>query len=228
MWLLMSGCTWSGPACALVLRRTSCCGAAVLPPAPPACSAYSVLPLCCCRPAAEVANLTADTTSRPPLHPPPAAPLSATYQSSAGNTFVLNTTMLNFTEASRSCNMYGWHLAMFDSRQEQNEVEAFFTSSSYLLPTFHRQFWMGLIKRNGATWSFMDPSINTTYTNYNKPATPGNLCGAAFFANRVGSPSAWGWGDNSCASKSVFVCRNTGEPGATWCCLARHSPWYTY
>jgi hypothetical protein len=164
---------------------------------------------CFAPPAAGVDTHTADTAPRP-FPRTPAAPLSAVYQSTAGNTFVLNTTMLNFTEASRSCNMYGWHLATFDSRNEQNEVEAFFTSSSYLLPTFHRQFWMGLIKRDGSSWSFMDPSINTNYTNYNKPSTS-NLCGAAFYANRVGSPSAWGWGDNSCASTSVFVCRNTGE-----------------
>ena len=147
----------------------------------------------------------------------PAAPLTAVFTSGYNNTFVLNTTLANFSDASRTCNMYGWHLAMFDDGVEQNEVEQFFASSSYLLPTFHGQYWMGILKRNGASWSFMDPNINTTYSNYNKPNVAANLCGAAYYQYRKGSPSAYGWGDMGCSTKSIFMCRNTGGPAAGPC-----------
>jgi hypothetical protein len=149
------------------------------------------------------------------------------FTSAYNNTFVLNTTMANFSEASRTCNMYGWHLAMFDDAIEQNQVEGFFATSSYLLPTFHQQYWMGLLKRNGASWSFMDPNINTTYTNYNKPNVAANLCGAAYFQFRKGTPSAYGWGDMSCATRSIFMCRNTGRTDDTqrgWAAQAAGAP----
>ena len=116
--------------------------------------------------------------------PPPAAPLSMTYISpSSGSVFTLNTTALTQAEAQKACNRFGAHLAVYTSSQEQNEVEAYFASNGYLLPTFHKAYWLGLQMRGGSTaFSFLDASIQTTYLNWGlwvPPPVPLPACAPA-------------------------------------------------
>ncbi len=127
----------------------------------------------------------ADRPIQPPSSAPPAAPLSITYVSpSSGSVFTLNTTMLTQAEAQRACNRFGAHLAVYTSAQEQNEVEAFFSANGYLLPTFHKAYWLGLQMREGSTaFSFLDASIQTTYLNWGlwvpSPGDPAGCPGSA-------------------------------------------------
>jgi hypothetical protein len=46
--------------------------------------------------------------------------------------------------AEEACNNIGAHLAAFASAEEQAEVETLFTAAGYLLPAFHKSYWLGL------------------------------------------------------------------------------------
>jgi hypothetical protein len=121
---------------------------------------------------------------------------------SSDSVFTLNTTELTQADAQKACNKFGAHLAVYTSAQEQNEVEAFFAINGYLLPTFHKAYWLGLQMREGSTaFSFLDASIQTSYLNWGlwvtlpRPAAtpnlpcsqagllwPGPICPASCFA----------------------------------------------
>ena len=85
---------------------------------------------------------------------------------SSNSVFTLNTTMMTQAEAQATCNRFGAHLAVYTSAQEQNEVEAYFASQGYLLPSFHKAYWLGLQMRDESTFSFLDASIKTSYLNW--------------------------------------------------------------
>jgi hypothetical protein len=124
--------------------------------------------------------------------------------------------------------VYGAHLATYTSAQEQNEVEAFFASNGYLLPTFHQAYWLGLqIREGSAAFSFLDASIKTSYLNWGLYLTgapgesfqePNSLfgeekCAAANYSQLAGVPPAWGYADWVCEEKYVSICR-AAAPGA--------------
>ena len=59
-------------------------------------------------------------------------------------TYILNTRKLNFTFAERFCNDQGGHLASWNSKAEQIEVEQYFIKAGVLFPECHKTYWMGL------------------------------------------------------------------------------------
>jgi hypothetical protein len=59
-------------------------------------------------------------------------------------TFYYNATATDQASAEAACALSGGHLAAYTSAQEQNEVEQFYISQGYILPTFHKGYWIGL------------------------------------------------------------------------------------
>jgi hypothetical protein len=65
------------------------------------------------------------------------------------------------TVAQQTCNANGGHLAAYSSIAEQAEVESFYLSSGWLLPSFHKQYWLGMTT-NSASWpvfKYVDKSL---------------------------------------------------------------------
>jgi hypothetical protein len=69
-----------------------------------------------------------------------------TYRSdTSGTTYVLNTTASSIKDARASCRQKRGVVVSYESLFEQQEVEAYFTSTlGVLLPGFHGHYWLGL------------------------------------------------------------------------------------
>jgi hypothetical protein len=104
----------------------------------------------------------------------------------------------------------------------QVEVESFYITSGYLLPAFHKLYWMGLAATN-RTWpsfKWMDRSLappsTSTYSHWGKtdglpePNSMSN-CTAADASSSFGG--AWGWNDVPCERRQAFVCRRLSSAG---------------
>jgi hypothetical protein len=59
-------------------------------------------------------------------------------------TFYFNATATDQASAEAACALSGGHLAAYTSAQEQNEVEQYYISLGYILPSFHKGYWTGL------------------------------------------------------------------------------------
>jgi hypothetical protein len=59
------------------------------------------------------------------------------------NTYILNQFVSNFTKAQEFCTDNGGHLAAFSSLEEQQEVEGYYIEMGYLLPTYHKSYYIG-------------------------------------------------------------------------------------
>ena len=74
-----------------------------------------------------------------------------------GNTFYMNTSLVDQATAQEDCKRNGGHLAAYISLEEQAEVEQFYTKRGFLLPKFHQTYWMGLRvggqQDRGSAWS---------------------------------------------------------------------------
>jgi hypothetical protein len=115
----------------------------------------------------------------------------------------------------------------------QLEVERFYTTRGYLLPSFHTYYWFGLRVPAGSgvgAFSWLDLTVNAStaagaYRNWgiltlsnmqmlpepNNFVVPPELCaGCNVTQARQG---AWGWTDWSCGAQYPAMCRITGGPG---------------
>lgn len=63
----------------------------------------------------------------------------------SGNMFTISTAALTQPAARQACNDMGAHLAAFSSLEEQAEMESRFAALGYLLPAFHKAYWLGLM-----------------------------------------------------------------------------------
>jgi hypothetical protein len=110
------------------------------------------------------------------------------------------------------------------------QVEAWAVSNGFLLPEYHRFYWLGLNSSQGpASWpnfTWIDSSpgpINSSYEhwgrylpqqepepnfNYNRPP---ELCAGANASQAYYNPLAWGWADESCLERHPFMCRMLRE-----------------
>jgi hypothetical protein len=70
--------------------------------------------------------------------------------SSTGNRFTLYAQQRNASAAEQACQAAGGHLATFSSREEQLDVEQGLADTGYLLPSFHKQYWIGLTTTDDA------------------------------------------------------------------------------
>jgi hypothetical protein len=94
----------------------------------------------------------------------------------------------------------------------------------YYLPTFHKNYWLGLQANDDRRWSWMDPTslpsyYNSKYVNWgvkapeNVPepdnAEPPESCVVANFteARPEQSPYRAGWADTSCINSHPAMCR---------------------
>ena len=95
----------------------------------------------------------------------------------------------------------------------QADVERELVVSGYLLPGFHKAYWMGFNALEWGAWKWVDPTAgrfsNAAYKHWgtdepnNEPAL--QLCGAANHSLVYGE--AWGWADANCGTKLPFVCK---------------------
>jgi hypothetical protein len=86
-------------------------------------------------------------------------------------------------------------------------------AGGYLLPSFHKAYWMGINALNWPDWRWLDPTAgsfgNAVYKHWgnqepnNDP--PLQLCGAGNHSLSYGN--AWGWADANCGAKLPFVCK---------------------
>ncbi len=89
-------------------------------------------------------------------------------------TFYLNTTPSTFDQAELACQTSGGHLATYSSFAEQVEVETFYIENYYLMPAFHKQYWMGYRAKTWGKDSFAlldatvpkNPDDNSTVPGY--------------------------------------------------------------
>lgn len=100
-----------------------------------------------CQPCLAVTNLAPLRMDRL-LRPAASVTITA---NSTGNNYTLRVQPLNHSQAEAACQAIGGHLASFLSRDEQLDVEGQLYSTGYLLPSFHRQYWLGLTSSED-TW----------------------------------------------------------------------------
>ncbi len=105
----------------------------------------------------------------------------------------------------------------------------------YLLPSYHRFYWLGLAVVPGAqwptfTWSDYTPGPNATSYNHWGRSVPGNvpepnnydapeLCAGANASEAFSKPAAWGWADAPCTEQHPYVCRKMRGWRAHLCTL---------
>jgi hypothetical protein len=104
----------------------------------------------------------------------------------------------------------------------QAEVESYFISNSYVMPTFHKMYWMGGVSSVAKypNFSWIDGSAGiypSTYQNWGKMGSllepnnaiaPPEFCMVANFSQAYGSPRRWGWSDVNCnLVQATFLCR---------------------
>jgi hypothetical protein len=112
----------------------------------------------------------------------------------------------------------------------QNDVEQFYIRNGYLLPSFHRSYWIGYQTSTPGVkppnFTTVDMTLDrsryrqyrwgTYFENGKASAEPNNImnpefCVVANFSMTFGSPPAWGWADQSCGQRFPFMCRNYSE-----------------
>jgi hypothetical protein len=143
-----------------------------------------------------------------------------------GNVFTFMTVNVTQARGQALCNDIGGHLASYVSQDEQTEMEFAFVNSGYLLPSYHKNYWIGLTT-TADTWPQFDwldrnvPSPSQGYAHWGTFSfggfsTPepnnGNFpenCAVANWTESYGS--AWGWADANCAIMASVVCRRLRE-----------------
>lgn len=93
----------------------------------------------------------------------------------------------------------------------------------YLLPAFHKAYWIGLQspEKPYGTWSWIDSSpapSKKTYTHwgmalptYAKEPDMNFTCVSANASEAFEDPPAWGWSDASCDMLLPFMCKRAME-----------------
>jgi hypothetical protein len=102
------------------------------------------------------------------------------------------------------------------------QVEAYYLSLGVLLPTFHKQYYIGLRVDERPRFKWLEPYYtfgDEAYEHWGMDGTrpePNNRfnpedCGAATAAQMYGD--AWGWSDVNCTRKLVYICKQLREWG---------------
>jgi hypothetical protein len=155
----------------------------------------------------------------PPV-PPTAVPSVYTYDSRVtGTRYVLSTTPVDQQTAEANCVTLGGHLVSYTSLMEQTDVEAYFSFSGGIIPSYHQFYWMGLQMALYPSYAWLDTSLpepsNRTYIHWAKGAPSQRAtCAGASYAGTWGG--AWGWQDASCNQLAVAICKANSE--ALPCC----------
>jgi hypothetical protein len=71
---------------------------------------------------------------------------------------MLNTNKMTQASAQSFCVDQGGHLVAYGSEAEQRSVENYFYNAGFLFPTFHVQYWTGLVAK-----SVRAPNVGSFY-----------------------------------------------------------------
>ena len=121
------------------------------------------------------------------------------------------------------------------------QIEAYYIDKGWLLPTFHRRYWIGLnattpassspaviiagqMQTTAAKFAWMDKTagapVGQAYQHWGRAGSfgePNNLLGNenCGLANASAAYSlAWGWADSSCRVSAPFICKTQRESAA--------------
>jgi hypothetical protein len=155
-----------------------------------------------------------------------------------GQTYTLNTSFVSQADAQKQCACTGGHLVSYTSLDEQQQIEAYYLDKGWLLPTFHRRYWIGLnattpastspatvtagqLQTSPARFAWLDKSAGMpygkAYAQWGKAgsfAEPNNLLGSENCGLANASQTyalAWGWSDSSCRISAPFICKTQRE-----------------
>jgi hypothetical protein len=104
----------------------------------------------------------------------------------------------------------------------------------FMLPYYHRNYWMGLRSVGWPTFNWVDPTVAApsaeTYTHWGSAGNasePDNMfpqenCAVGNFTESY--DGVWGWADTRCSNNFIFVCKAARE---CCCCAARPAPCVT-
>jgi hypothetical protein len=142
---------------------------------------------------------------------------------STWHSYLLNTQLLNHSDAKAWCASQGAQFVAYDTGAEQNEVEQYYASKYNLLLPHMNQYWMGLRATVSPRFRWLDVYANgpnvTGYINWGVNTSsgvreplqdPGRLCGAAHWNLSQGVPVAWGWMAQDCGQQLPFICKTRG------------------
>jgi hypothetical protein len=138
-----------------------------------------------------------------------------------GATYFYDTAPLTQAAAESNCNDLGGHLVSWRNLAEQQEVEKYYVGSGYLIPTFHRTHWNGLVSTAWPKFAWAEKNVPApdvrTYQHWGKvlnglpePNEPAARCGVGNFTQIYASAS--GWSDTRCNGTFTSLCRVQGEP----------------
>jgi hypothetical protein len=140
------------------------------------------------------------------------------------STYCLNTTKASHAGAQAACASGGGHLVTYSDVFEQRHVERYFLDMGFLLPGYHRMYWMGLqVAPNIATWpnfTWVDQRhaiYSLSYQNWGEARLgsgavrlePNNLeapedCAGGNLTMVV--EQAAGWADAQCSRDYISIC----------------------
>jgi hypothetical protein len=127
-------------------------------------------------------------------------------------TYVLNTSLTNYSTAAQVCNDNGGFLAAYGTIEEQVDVESYLVNMTYLVPVAHQMYWLGYrSSETGGPFSWVDPQAQGFTYEHWAPGSPGFLApgGACTAANLTAETLdvAFGWTDSNCTFHLPFMCK---------------------
>jgi hypothetical protein len=147
----------------------------------------------------------------------PAAPGLYYYASNATkNTYVLNTNQTSQKDAQAKCSSLGGNLVSWSSYTEQLEVEQYYIKQGFLMPVFHKNYWVGLKATSHPSFKWMDPWAKgpspSTYQHWGSDGSskepnnqsPPEFCAVGNFTQRY--DNVWGWADARCSGSYTSMC----------------------
>jgi hypothetical protein len=151
-------------------------------------------------------------TPPPPTPAPPAKLLGYTTTSISSSTggarYVYNSSQLDYFAAKATCASMRGTLVVYNSLQEQNEVEQSLIKQGALEQPYYKFYWMGY--QVLTMWpSFTAAASGSTYRHWGRmqpdQKTGLELCAGANYS--LIYQGAWGWSDEPCGLRAPFICK---------------------
>jgi hypothetical protein len=104
------------------------------------------------------------------------------------------------------------------------QVEDFYISNGYLLPGYHRHYWLGATATTWPKFNWTDITIPPMDKGYRHWGTlvpdgvkepyqvePPEFCAVANYTETYGKPCVFGWSDTGCGKQYYPMCRINSE-----------------